>query len=57
MIFRRLLPFLQWLQLVDRRTLRADLIAGFTGAVIVLPQGVAFATIAGLPPEYGLYTA
>lgn len=31
--------------------------AGFTGAVIVLPQGVAFATIAGLPPEYGLYTA
>ncbi len=31
--------------------------AGLTGAVIVLPQGVAFATIAGLPPEYGLYTA
>ncbi len=57
MFFRRLLPFLQWLNLVDRRTLRADLIAGFTGAVIVLPQGVAFATIAGLPPEYGLYTA
>ena len=52
-----LLPFLQWIEQVDRRTLRADLIAGFTGAVIVLPQGVAFATIAGLPPEYGLYTA
>ena len=33
------------------------MIAGITGAVIVLPQGVAFATIAGLPPEYGLYTA
>jgi SulP family sulfate permease len=31
--------------------------AGLTGAVIVLPQGVAFATIAGLPPQYGLYTA
>ena len=31
--------------------------AGLTGSVIVLPQGVAFATIAGLPPEYGLYTA
>jgi len=50
-------PFLHWFRLIDRRTLRADLIAGFTGAVIVLPQGVAFATIAGLPPEYGLYTA
>lgn len=31
--------------------------AGFTGAIIVLPQGVAFALIAGLPPIYGLYTA
>ena len=31
--------------------------AGLTGAVIVLPQGVAFAAIAGLPPQYGLYTA
>jgi len=31
--------------------------AGITGALIVLPQGVAFATIAGMPPEYGLYAA
>lgn len=31
--------------------------AGLTNAAIVLPQGVAFATIAGLPPEYGLYTS
>ncbi len=53
----RLFPFLVWLRMVNADTIRADLIAGFTGAVIVLPQGVAFATIAGLPPEYGLYTA
>ena len=46
-----------WFPLVDRATLRADFMAGLTGAVIVLPQGVAFATIAGLPPQYGLYTA
>lgn len=51
------LPFLAWLGLVNRDTLKADLFAGLTGAVIVLPQGVAFAAIAGLPPEYGLYTA
>lgn len=50
-------PFLTWFRLVTKETLKADLIAGFTGAVIVLPQGVAFAAIAGLPPEYGLYTA
>lgn len=55
--FYRFLPFLKWLPLVNRESLRADLIAGFTGAIIVLPQGVAFATIAGLPPQYGLYTA
>ncbi len=54
---RRLFPFLAWIRLINKDTLKADLIAGFTGAVIVLPQGVAFATIAGLPPEYGLYTA
>jgi SulP family sulfate permease len=51
------MPFLVWLRTVDRQSLRADLVAGFTGAVIVLPQGIAFATIAGLPPQYGLYTA
>lgn len=52
-----LLPFMQWKHMVDRNTTRADLIAGLTGALIVLPQGVAFATIAGMPPEYGLYAA
>jgi sulfate permease, SulP family len=50
-------PYPQWLKLVNRRTLRADFMAGLTGAIIVLPQGLAFAMIAGLPPVYGLYTA
>jgi SulP family sulfate permease len=53
----RAFPFLAWRMQVTARSLRADLLAGLTGAVIVLPQGVAFAIIAGLPPEYGLYTA
>jgi SulP family sulfate permease len=53
----RLLPFLGWWPRVNRRTIKADLWAGLTGAVIVLPQGVAFAAIAGLPPQYGLYAA
>lgn len=52
---RPFLPFLLWWPRVNRGTLRADLMAGLTGAVVVLPQGVAFATIAGMPPEYGLY--
>lgn len=53
----RLFPFLRWWPRVNRQTARDDALAGFTGALIVLPQGVAFATIAGLPPQYGLYAA
>lgn len=50
-------PFMYWGRSLNKETFTSDLIAGFTGAVIVLPQGVAYAVIAGLPPEYGLYTA
>ncbi len=56
-LISRFFPFLKWWHEVTPDTLKADLIAGLTGAVIVLPQGVAFAMIAGLPPIYGLYTA
>lgn len=53
----KVFPFLRWWPMVDRNTTKIDLTAGLTGALIVLPQGVAFATIAGLPPEFGLYAA
>lgn len=53
----RWLPFLAWKPRPTRETLRHDAWAAFTGAVVVLPQAVAFATIAGLPPQYGLYAA
>ena len=53
----RFLPFLAWWPRVTRTTLRTDAGAALTGAIIVLPQGVAFATLAGLPPEFGLYCA
>ena len=46
-----------WIHRVDRTTLRADLVAGMLGALLVLPQAFAFAALAGLPPQYGLYTA
>ena len=52
-----LLPFLRWWPMVNAASLKGDLLAGLIGAVIVLPQGVAFATLAGMPPEYGLYAA
>ncbi len=49
--------FGEWVHHVSPATLRADAMAGLLGAVLVLPQGIAFATLAGLPPQYGLYTA
>ncbi len=53
----RFFPFLSWRARVTRETLRQDLAAALIGGVIVLSQGVAFATLAGLPPQYGLYAA
>src|SRR5262245_8292460 len=41
----------------DLGTLRRDLVAGLTVATVAVPQAMAYALIAGLPPEYGLYTA
>ncbi|NDY84306.1 SulP family inorganic anion transporter [Orrella sp. NBD-18] len=49
--------FGSWIGIINRETLRADSIAALLGAVLVLPQAIAFATLAGLPAEYGLYTA
>ncbi len=52
------LPFIRWLPPWRQpAVVRADLLAGLTGATVVLPQGVAFATLAGMPPAYGLYAA
>jgi len=56
-LLRAIFPQLGWCSSVSPQSLKSDLFAGLTGAVIVLPQGVAYAFIAGLPPEYGLYTA
>jgi len=45
-------PILQWLPKYSvKKDLLADLIAGLTIAITVIPQGLAYATVAGLPPE------
>jgi len=51
----RVFPFLRWKHRVTKQTMRADLLSGLTVAVVVVPQAVAFAAIAGMPPQYGLY--
>lgn len=54
---RNFTPFLVWWPEVTKDAFRADILAGLTGAIVVLPQGIAFASIAGMPPEFGLYAA
>ena len=51
----RLLPMTRWLPRVSKDTIRSDLLSGLTVAIVVIPQAVAFASIAGMPPQYGLY--
>ena len=51
-----LLPFLRWFPLT-RQNMRADLLAGVTVALVLVPQSMAYAQLAGLPVVYGLYAS
>ena len=53
----RKLPILDWLPRYDLSSGISDLIAGLTVGLTVIPQGIAYAIVAGLPPQYGLYSA
>lgn len=53
---RRALPFLKWFPM-SRRALLADLVAGAVISFLLIPQSMAYAQLAGLPPYYGLYAA
>lgn len=54
---KRLIPILEWLPNYNTTRFRGDFVAGITVAIILIPQGIAYALIAGLPPIYGLYCA
>ncbi|XP_054565810.1 sodium-independent sulfate anion transporter [Eptesicus fuscus] len=54
---RRWLPLLAWLPHYSTQWLRMDLVAGLSVALTVIPQALAYAEVAGLPPQYGLYSA
>ncbi|MBL6644616.1 MAG: solute carrier family 26 protein [Flavobacteriaceae bacterium] len=56
-MMRSYFPILEWIQEYNKTLFKGDLSAGITVAVMLIPQGMAYAMIAGLPPVYGLYAA
>lgn len=56
-VARRRLPVLQWAPNYDRESALADLIAGVTLGLTLVPQSIAYASLANLPVQYGLYSA
>ncbi len=53
----RIFPFLVWLKGYQMSFLKSDVTAGITVAVVLIPQAMAYAMLAGMPPVYGLYAA
>lgn len=56
-MIKRIFPFLNWIKDVNMMTLRLDFISGLTVALILIPQSMAYAQLAGMPVHYGLYAS
>ena len=57
MNLKKIIPILEWLPTYNKSLFKDDLVAGIIVGIILIPQGIAYALIAGLPPIYGLYCA
>lgn len=57
MNIKKIIPILEWLPNYNTTYLKGDIVAGITVGIVLIPQGIAYALIAGLPPIYGLYCA
>ncbi|MGY0408156.1 MAG: SulP family inorganic anion transporter, partial [Polaribacter sp.] len=57
MNIKKVIPILEWLPNYNPSRFKGDLTAGITVGIVLIPQGIAYALIAGLPPIYGLYCA
>ena len=56
-MIRRIFPFIEWFKDVNLMTLRLDFVSGLTVALILIPQSMAYAQLAGMPVHYGLYAS
>jgi SulP family sulfate permease len=51
------IPMVAWLKTYTRHDFNSDVFAGVITAILLIPQGIAYAILAGLPPELGLYAS
>jgi len=56
-MLKKIFPFLEWFKNYNRTAFRVDALAGLTVALVLIPQSMAYAQLAGLPSYYGLYAA
>lgn len=55
--FERWIPAIQWLKTYNRKDFNSDIVAGLVVSIMMVPQSLAYALLAGLPPEMGLYAS
>ena len=56
-MLNKIFPFLGWFKDYSLNDFRLDVISGLTVALVLIPQSMAYAQLAGLPPYYGLYAS
>lgn len=56
-LIKKYIPFFDWISSYNKEMLTGDIVAGLTVGIMLIPQGMAYALLAGLPPVYGLYAA
>jgi SulP family sulfate permease len=56
-LIKKYIPFFNWISSYNKEMLTGDIVAGLTVGIMLIPQGMAYALLAGLPPGYGLYAA
>ena len=56
-VLKKYIPIFGWIKDYNKSFFKSDVLAGLTVGVMLIPQGMAYALLAGLPPEYGLYAA
>jgi SulP family sulfate permease len=56
-LIKKYIPFFNWISTYNKAMLTGDIVAGLTVGIMLIPQGMAYALLAGLPPVYGLYAA